>query len=530
VGRKKPKRKAQTPPKGGIVWPKWTGFRGMTVRDWLQLLIVPFALAAIGFVFTMQQDARQQQIENQRAEAERELAEQRAQDEALQAYLDQMSGLLLEKDLRDSDEGSEVRTLARARTLTILGRLDPGRRTQVLRFLAEAFLVQRVEEKAPVINLSGANLQEVEFSKAPSRVPTDPGERAVGLAESLVGSQVSVNSLVGIDLDDADLSNASLWFVDLTNASLIRTDLSGAHLGSANLSEAQMGDADLSGANLSFAHLAGTKLFGTDLSGADLEGANLEGAYLNAANLSNANLSGANLGHAGLYMANLSGANLSGADLSNANLLSAEGVAEEELEQQAASVEAAVMPDGTFKAGQYVTHRAFEPTLSFNVSEDWRIPGVGSVTANQLIFEGPGGGQLVFINTLYVFDPDNPSERKTVPGPENADEWVSWFQRHPGLETEDPVPVSLGGASGVRIDVKPSTALENYPQDLCGEEQPPCVPLFLTNASAEGWKDRYVIVDVNGVTLLIDVAAPADEFEVFLPEAQKVLDTVEWQE
>jgi uncharacterized membrane protein len=81
----------------------------MAVRDWLQLLIVPFALVVIGFLFTMQQDARQQKIEdrraqqaqrikNQRAEAERELAEQRAQDEALQAYLDQMSSLLLEKD------------------------------------------------------------------------------------------------------------------------------------------------------------------------------------------------------------------------------------------------------------------------------------------------------------------------------------------------------------------------------------------------------------------------------------------------
>jgi hypothetical protein len=83
-------------------------------------------LAAIGFWFTAQQDARQQQIENQRAqqaqkienkraEAERELAVQRAQDEALQAYLDQMSSLLLEKDLRASEEVSEVRTLARAR-------------------------------------------------------------------------------------------------------------------------------------------------------------------------------------------------------------------------------------------------------------------------------------------------------------------------------------------------------------------------------------------------------------------------------
>jgi len=32
----------------------------MTVRDWLQLLVVPVALVVIGFVFTMQQDVRQQ--------------------------------------------------------------------------------------------------------------------------------------------------------------------------------------------------------------------------------------------------------------------------------------------------------------------------------------------------------------------------------------------------------------------------------------------------------------------------------------
>src|SRR5215204_1622270 len=66
----------------------WTGFRGKTVWDLLQLLIVPLALAVVGLWFAAQQDARQQEIENQRADAERELAEQRAQDEALQSYLD----------------------------------------------------------------------------------------------------------------------------------------------------------------------------------------------------------------------------------------------------------------------------------------------------------------------------------------------------------------------------------------------------------------------------------------------------------
>jgi hypothetical protein len=155
---------------------RW-GFRGKTVWDWMALLIVPLALVVIGLLFTMLQDARQQEIENQRAqqaqkiedqraEAERELAEQRAQDEALQAYLNQMSSLLLEKDLRGSDKGSEVRTLARARTLTVLGRLDPSRKEAVMQFLVEAKLVQRVAERDPIIRLSDANLSGAHLSSS----------------------------------------------------------------------------------------------------------------------------------------------------------------------------------------------------------------------------------------------------------------------------------------------------------------------------------------------------------------------------
>jgi hypothetical protein len=127
VGRKKPGRKAEPPSKRGIGWPRWTGFRGKSIWDWLQLLIVPIVLATIGLWFTQQQDARQ-----------RELEEQRAQDLALQSYLDQMSNLLLERNVRESEQGSEARTLARARTLTILPRLDPSRKTAVMQFLVEA--------------------------------------------------------------------------------------------------------------------------------------------------------------------------------------------------------------------------------------------------------------------------------------------------------------------------------------------------------------------------------------------------------
>jgi hypothetical protein len=153
----------------------------------LQLLIVPLAIAAIGFLFAMQQDARQQQIENQRAQAERELAKQRAQDEALQSYLDQMNNLLLEHNLRSSEGDSEVRTLARARTLTVLGRLDPSRKTSVMQFLQESGLIQGVDEGGPIIRLDSADLS-------------------------------------GTDLGGADLTGADLIATDLSNAVLIEVE------------------------------------------------------------------------------------------------------------------------------------------------------------------------------------------------------------------------------------------------------------------------------------------------------------------
>jgi high-affinity Fe2+/Pb2+ permease len=72
---------------------EWTGlvkdanFTKRTLWDWLELLIVPAVLAAGGLWFTRQQTERQQRISNEQA-----------QDQALQAYLDQIGQLLLDKE------------------------------------------------------------------------------------------------------------------------------------------------------------------------------------------------------------------------------------------------------------------------------------------------------------------------------------------------------------------------------------------------------------------------------------------------
>src|SRR5918994_5299687 len=115
---------------------KWTGLPKQTLWDWLDLLIVPVVLALGGYLFTRFESQRTQQnaekqrdldrkIANERTETDRHIADQRRQDDTLQAYLDQIGQLLLDKDrpLRESQEGDEGRTLARARTLTVLTRL-----------------------------------------------------------------------------------------------------------------------------------------------------------------------------------------------------------------------------------------------------------------------------------------------------------------------------------------------------------------------------------------------------------------------
>ena len=94
-----------------------------------------------------------------------------------------------------------MRTLARARALTVLERLDPSRKTAVVQFLVEAKLVQRVVGTGPIISLNGADLS---------------------------GAYLFSSALSGADLERADLGQANLSDADLSWADLREADLDGA--------------------------------------------------------------------------------------------------------------------------------------------------------------------------------------------------------------------------------------------------------------------------------------------------------------
>ncbi len=223
---------------------------GKTLWDWLGLLAVPLLLLFLSYLF----QRRERERADRQAQVERDIANENLRDEALQAYIDSMSELLLDKNLIRSNHNDPLRNVARTRTLTILRRLhgDGERKATVLLFLHDAELL-KFTEPVPLINLKNAD-----FSKA---------------------------NLRGVILDEANLAGANLQGAILEKAYLQKADLRRAKLQEANLQDAILYDAKLQGVYLQGANLQGADLRKAVLWKADLMGANLMEADLAGANL-----------------------------------------------------------------------------------------------------------------------------------------------------------------------------------------------------------------------------------------------------
>lgn len=221
----------------------WTGFgkyqiqtdvgRSKTLWDWMELLIVPIFLAGGAFMLNNFEKKRSLQIEEQRANSEREIAKDNIQETLLQNYLDKMGDLLIDKNLKKANKN--VKDVARVKTLTVLRRLDKDRKVTVILFLIESNLVSAPK---PIISLSRADLMKADFYGA-----------------NLTGADLSETYLIDSILTKVDLSRAVL-----RGSALIRADLTGANLSGADLTNAMLRDANLSNCNLAGAQVTSEQL------------------------------------------------------------------------------------------------------------------------------------------------------------------------------------------------------------------------------------------------------------------------------
>ena len=132
-------------------WPGWLGVGerrwkkspdedvqpAKTAWDWLQLLIVPAILAAIAVAFNAAETSRDRSREDRRTREDRTLAQAAREDSTLNAYLNQMSDLMLKQHLLDAGPKSAAAIVARTITLVTIGRLDGERKVKSCAFFTE---------------------------------------------------------------------------------------------------------------------------------------------------------------------------------------------------------------------------------------------------------------------------------------------------------------------------------------------------------------------------------------------------------
>ena len=167
------------------------GFVGKTPWDFIQLLLIPLVFAGVGYWFSFTQTQSNLQNSQKQYDTNLQIAIDQQRETELTTCLNDMEDLLLNKNLRGSKPGDEVRVVARGDILTALWRMDGERRGLLMQYLSDAGLIAK-----------------------------------------------SRNTII-IDLKGADLSGADLREVDLNGVDLSETDLRGAMITGKQLKEAK---------------------------------------------------------------------------------------------------------------------------------------------------------------------------------------------------------------------------------------------------------------------------------------------------
>lgn len=215
------------------IWrPRWMGFQGKSLWDWLALLAVPLVVGFATFLIS----AAQAQIERDRAT-----------EQAMQSYFARIGALVLDERLDGRTE--ERRALGRAETMAILRLVRGERAGRAFAFLSEMNLLHAFAVEFESIDLRGAELKSLDLDGLDFE------------GSDLSGADLEGASMVGADLEDADLRRADLKFADLR-----RVDFNGADLARADLSGANLRGTDLS---------AATGLSATQIRGACLDAASI---------------------------------------------------------------------------------------------------------------------------------------------------------------------------------------------------------------------------------------------------------------
>ena len=169
-----------------------------------------------------------------------------------------------------------------------------------------------------------------------------------------------------------------------------------------------------------------------------------------------------------------------------------------------ASAQASALPAGTY------TSRAFQPAVTFTLPAGWDNPA-DSADFFQL---RPAGSDIAGI---YLFRDPMPASQDAA-CPETAQPGVgvsskdlaAWIRSLPGLVASDPVPVTIGGLTGVTLDLG---IVNGWKASCPFANGLPTGPLFVGSKGNFRWviagneQLRLALFDVSDGTVVVDVDA-----------------------
>ncbi len=209
-------------------------------------------------------------------------------------------------------------------------------------------------------------------------------------------------------------------------------------------------------------------------------------------------------------------------------MLSARGGVEKEAEVRHLPKEAKALQPGEYRTEE------FEPSFSFRVGKGWKND---PPEAFDILLLGQERGGLGAVNVQRVYEPSKSGTPIVVNAPKDL---VGWLEHHPYLKTSDPEPISVGGVKGLQLDVTVAKDLpEDYHSGACSSIADPeeCVDIFSVSTPShspvfvsESSKLHLIVSkdELSGLTVTMGYASRSTNFDEFAPEAQKVIDTVEW--
>ena len=182
--------------------------------------------------------------------------------------------------------------------------------------------------------------------------------------------------------------------------------------------------------------------------------------------------------------------------------------------------------------GKYRTEE-FEPSFSFRLGKGWKND---PPEAFDILLLGQNTGGVGAVNVQRVYEPSKSGTPIVVNTPKDL---AGWLEHHPYLKTSDPEPVRVGGVEGQQLDVVVAKDLpEDYHSGVCSPIAEPeeCVDLFWLSdphswiAVSESDELRLIVLQnrLSGQTVALGYASRSTHFDRFAPEAQKVIDTIEW--